>query len=135
MAGVERGQTFLDKHATNIQHSKHKYFIALSSAESEGDQVVCFVMNTELRASSLWPHCNREIGKFVLGPAELSFITHETSIMLKKEVYYEYEDFFSDDIMLFEIASETLQRQIKNCIDFDYLLPHGTKLIKDSFKD
>ena len=51
MADFNKGQTFLDKSATNYQGTKGKYFIALSDADDDDDPVICFVMNTEHRMS------------------------------------------------------------------------------------
>jgi hypothetical protein len=134
MAEFDRGQTFLDLAATNIDGTKGKYFIALSFAEYEDDEIVCFVMNTERRIENYTLNCNRTKGKFVIKPGTFKFITEHTSIMLKKEIYYKLEEILSSKIKLLDIAEDKLQREIKNCIYFNYLLPKGTKLIKQSFK-
>ncbi|MGA2298774.1 MAG: hypothetical protein ABSG15_14600 [FCB group bacterium] len=134
MAEFERGQTFLDKKAINFDGTKGKYFIALSNAESSDDEVVCFVMNTENRMDKYKLNCNKKPGKFIIKPATFSFIKNYTSIMLNKEAYYTLDELCDKNIDLRDVAEDKLQREIKNCIDFDYLLPKGTKLIKDSFK-
>jgi len=134
MAEFERGQTFLDKKATNFDGTKGKYFIALSSGEFSDDEIVCFVMNSENRFEKYHLNCNKTPGKFIIKPETFSFINKYTSIMLKSEVYYTLDDLCDDNILYLDIADDQLQREIKNCIDFNYLLPKGTKLIRDSFK-
>lgn len=50
MADIEVGQTFIDFHSTNLFNpDKPKYHIAMSCAYCEGDEFICFVMNTERR--------------------------------------------------------------------------------------
>ncbi len=134
MAEFERGQTFLDRKATNISGQKHKYFIALSNADFEDDDVVCFVMNSEDDMIGKSYLCNKVKGKFILKSGDFSFIKHDTSIMLKVESVYTLEELLSSDVQLLDMASDTLQRQIKNCIDFGYLLPKHSDLIKAAFK-
>ncbi|OGU18266.1 MAG: hypothetical protein A2X61_15750 [Ignavibacteria bacterium GWB2_35_12] len=122
MAGYNKGQAFLDKKATNLDGTKGKYFIALSSAEYDDDDIICFVMNTERRMDLYHPLCNREKGKFIIKPNTFSFIKDYTSIMLKMEVYYKLTEMYEYNIILYETADELLLRQIKNCIDFNYIL-------------
>ncbi len=134
MAGYNKGQTFLDKKATNLDGTKGKYFIALSDADFDDDDIICFVMNTERRMDLHNPFCNREKGKFIIKPNTFSFIKDFTSIMLKTEVYYKFSEMYDDNIILYDKAEELLLRQIKNCIDFNYILDKGIQLIKNSFK-
>jgi hypothetical protein len=89
-------------------------------------------MNTENIIRNIG--CLKNDGKFIITPNTFSFIHKNTSIMLKLDVYYKFNDKFLNKIELYEIADEILQRQIKNCIDFDNLRPLGTRLIKESFK-
>jgi len=133
MADFNKGQTFLDLSATNFQGTKSKYFIALSNAKDEDDLVVCFVMNTEHRMDKYHLLCNKSKQRFIIKPETFSFIKYYTSIMLVKEVFYQYSEFYKDNIKLLDIANETLIRQIKNCIDWKFLTPKAAKLIKESF--
>ena len=134
MADLNKGQTFLDLSATNYYGTKGKFFIALSNAEVENDLVVCFVMNTEKRMNKYHLLCNKNHQRFIIAPKTFSFISEYTSIMLVKEVFYEYSEFFQDHIKLKDVADDILVRQIKNCLDFNYLTQKATRLIKDSFK-
>lgn len=134
MADFNKGQTFLDLSAINFYGTKGKYFIALSNAEYDDDIIVCFVMNTEHRMDKYHLLCNKNQQRFIIAPKTFSFISDYTSIMLVKEVFYEYSELFRDHIKLKDLADETLIRQIKNCIDLNYITPKAAKLIKDSFK-
>jgi hypothetical protein len=134
MADLNKGQTFLDLSAINFFGTKGKFFIALSDAEDEDDLVVCFVMNTEHRMDKYNLLCNKNQQRFIIAPSTFSFVSEYTSIMLVKEVFYEYSEFFHDHIKLKDVADDLLVRQIKNCLDFNYLTPKAAKLIKDSFK-
>jgi hypothetical protein len=133
MADFSKGQTFLDLSATNIQGTKRKYFIALSDAQYEDDLIVCFVMNTEHRMDKYHLFCNKNNHRFVIAPKTFSFIVKYTSIILVKEAFYQYCEFFQENIKLLDSANDTLVRQIKNCIDWDYITPKAAVLIKKSF--
>jgi hypothetical protein len=133
MADFNRGQTFFDLSATNLQGTKGKYFIAMSNAEDEDDLIVCFVMNTEHRMDKYHLHCNKESQRFIIAPSTFSFISVHTSIILVKEVFYQFYELFQDNIKLLDSASETLTRQIKNCIDWNFITPKAARLIKESF--
>ncbi len=133
MADFNRGQTFLDLSATNLQGTKGKYFIAMSNAEDEDDLIVCFVMNTEHRMDKYHLHCNKNEQRFIIAPGTFSFISVHTSIILVKEVFYQFHELFQDNIKLLDSASETLTRQIKNCIDWDFITLKAARLIKKSF--
>ena len=134
MAEFNKGQTILDLSATNMVGTKGKFFIALSDADDVEDEIVCFVMNTEKRMEYYHKLCNKEKGKFIIEPGTFSFIKDNTAIMLKKEVYYKFNEMFDMNIKLLDVANDLLLRQIKNCIEFKYLLEKGIELIKNSFK-
>jgi len=55
--------------------------------------------------------------------------------MLNREVCYRLEEMYSDKIQLLDKAPDELCRQIKNCIDWDFITPKHVSLIKNSFKD
>lgn len=135
MAEFNRGQTFLDRKSSNFDGTKGKYFIALSNAEYTDDYIICFVMNTEHNMNNLHYNCNKNEGKFIIKPDTFSFISNNTSIMLKQPVCYTLDEMYKDNIKLFnEIADEELQRQIKNCLDFGYIPIKFAHYIKESFK-
>jgi len=134
MAEFERGQTFLDKKASNIQGTKGKFFIAMNNADDEDDSIICFVMNTENNIEKYQLKCNKQKSRFIIKPNELSFIKNYTSIILKSAYNYKLSEILTSQFKLLDIAPETMQREIKNCIDFNYLLDNESKLIKSSFK-
>ena len=133
MAGIDIGQTFLDLKATNFQGTKGKYFISMSCADCDGDEFVCFVMNTERKMEKYKLYCNKSVQKFIIAPSTFSFITKNTSIMLEIYAIYKFEEMYEDNIKLLDKASELLCRQIKNCIDWDFLPPKIAKMIKEVF--
>jgi hypothetical protein len=135
MADFERGQTFLDLAAVNIEGSTDKYYIGLSNADYDDDIIVCFVFNTEHRMDKYHLGCNKDKQKFIIAPKTFSFIKDYTSIMLNREVCYRLEEMYSDKIQLLDKAPDELCRQIKNCIDWDFITPKHVSLIKNSFKD
>lgn len=130
----EKGQTFLDKAAINIQGKKPKYFIALTSANEPDDIVICFVINTENRMELYKEACNKAKGKYILKPKELTFITNHSSIMLDLPCKYYLKELGEKTVELFEIADDTLCRQIKNCLNFDNINPKFGDMIKKCFK-
>lgn len=135
MAEFERGQTFIDLKSSNINQTKAKYFIALSNANYEDDEIICFVMNTEQRMNLFNYDCNKNAGKFIIPNGTFKFIDRDTSIMLRTETYFLFSEILnSSSIKLLEIADEQLQRKIKNCIDFNFIPPKAKKIILDSFK-
>lgn len=131
----EAGTTFLDQHAHNIQGEKAKYFIGMNNADNEDDVVIAFVFNTEHRMDLYHPGCNKEKQKFVLQPKEISYLTVQTSIMLSLPQYYRLKEIVdSKSIKVLDKVSETLSRQIKNCLDLKNVANKFHQLIKDSFK-
>ncbi len=134
MADFEIGQTFLDFQSSREGVKKPKYFIAMSPANYDDDQIVCLVMNTEHRMDIVRVGCNKRIGKFVLAPGALSFIKKHTSIMLSRPCLYNYYEMFESNIKLLDLVEDSLLRQIKNCIDFDDIPIKFTKMIKGAFK-
>ncbi len=134
MADFEKGQTFLDLHATNFSSTKGKYFITLNNAEEEDDLIICFVMNTENRMDKFQLGCNKKFQKYILEPGEFSFLKNHTAIMLELASQYTLSEMYEDNIKLLDKAEDPLCRQIKNCIDFNYIIPKFTKIIKSCFK-
>jgi hypothetical protein len=136
MPDIEKGDTFLDIYASNIQGEKPKYFLCMNEAEELDDKIVCFVMNTERRMDIHTLGCNSNVGKFIIEPGTLDFIKVHTGILLSIARTYTLEEILSNNkiIQLDKITDHELLRRIKNCIDFDDLLPHETVLIKESFK-
>ncbi len=134
MADFNKGQTFLDLKSVNIDGIKGKYFIALSDADYIDDEIICFVMNTEKFMSKYMVNCNKQYQRFIISPGTFSFISKPTSIMLEKEWHYRFEEMFMDTIKILDLAPDLLVRQIKNCIDWGYILPKAKKIIEDSFK-
>ena len=134
MADIEIGQTFLNLTATNYQGTKGKYFIAMSCADCWGGKFACFVMHTEHRKEKYRLWCNKKAQKFMIAPNTLSFITSYTSIMLSIPNLYEYDEMYESNIKLFEVAPETICKQIKNCIDWSNISLKIANLIKSSFK-
>ena len=101
----------------------------------EDDLIICFVMNSENNYYKYHLKCNKQIGKFILKENELSFIRHYTSIMLKQPIRYSLNELINSKTIDFkDIAPDLIQREIKNCIDFGYLLDDESKLIRNSFK-
>lgn len=135
MAEFEIGQTFLDLKSTNLYVQKAKYFISLSSADNEDDEIVCFVMNTENKMEKYHVGCNRQAQKFILLPDSLSFIINPTSIMLAEPARYYFREIYENNIKLLDKADLLLCRQIKNCINWDYISVKFANLIDASFKD
>jgi len=133
MAEFEKGQTFLDLKAINLYSEKGKYFIAMSNAEYEDDYIICFVMNTEKRMDKYHPKCNREHQKFIIKPYTFSYIKDYTSIMLAQPCCYQLSVMYEDNIKILDKADEILCRQIKNCIEWNYIPFKFAKIIKDSF--
>jgi hypothetical protein len=135
MADIEIGQTFIDHHSTNLfQKDKAKYFIIMSCADCEGDELVCFVMNTERKIEKYKLWCNKSKLKFIIPPGTFSFITDNTAIMLAKPAIYKYEEVYADHIKLLDKATPLLCSQIKNCIDWNFIPLKISKLIKESVK-
>ena len=131
----EAGTTFLDHRAINIHGEKPKYFIGMNNADMEDDVIVAFVFNTEHRMDLYHAGCNKEKQKFVLKPKELSYLTDHTSVMLSLPRYYRLKEILdSNSIKELEKASETLSRQIKNCLDLKNIAVKYQQPIKDSFK-
>ncbi len=134
MADFNKGQTFLDKSATNYQGTKGKYFIALSDADDDDDLIICFVMNTEYRMDKYNWLCNKDKQRFIIKPKTFEFITDPTSIILEKEAYYKYSEMYKPNIKLLDKADDTLIRQIKNCIDWNHISVKAANIIKQCFK-
>lgn len=134
MAVFEKGQTFLDHEAIDFYGVNPKYFIALSNADFPDDKIICFVMNTENRMEKYHFNCNKNDLRFIIRSNTFSFIDHPTSIMLNKEIFYTFEEICQDHIELLDVADDLLTRQIKNCIDWNFILPKSKKLIFDSFR-
>jgi hypothetical protein len=134
MADIEIGQIFLDMQATNYYQSKPKYHIALSSAEYDDDNIICFVINTEHNIKDYALGCNKSSSKFIISQGTFSFITKQSAIMLHQEVLYILEEMYKDSIKLLEVADIELCRQIKNCIDFNDISVKFGNLIKECFK-
>ncbi len=134
MAVFEKGQTFLDKKALDFSGVSPKYFIALSNADYPDDKVICFVMNSENEMDKYHFNCNRDKFRFIIKKNTFSFINRPTSIMLIKEVIYTFEEICQSNIKLLDVANDLLTRQIKNCIDWNFLLPKSKELIINSFK-
>ena len=134
MAEFDIGQTFLDKRAVNFYREKSKYFIALSSANYDDDPIICFSMNTEKRMDKYHYNCNKKHQRFIIKPNVFSFIKNNTSIMLDSPCQYFLKEMYLDQIKLLDKAEELLCRQIKNCIDWNYIESKFAKLIKACFK-
>ena len=136
MPEIERGRTFIDFESVSFNKKKPKFFITMNDADYDDDILVCFVMNSEKQREerNLSYNCNRLKGKFVIQEGVFSFITHDTSIMLKTPNYLKLEYIIGGNTKLYEIAPELIQRQIKNCLDFGYIQPQYAELIKKSFK-
>jgi len=134
MAEFEIGQTFLDLKATNFSGTKGKYYIALSNADFDDDLIISFVMNTENRMEKYKYGCNKDAQKFVIAPKTFSFIDRDTSIMLDQPVCYKLIEIYGRSIKLLDRADETLCRQIKNCIDLNYIPVKFANIIKACFK-
>ena len=133
MPSFEKGQTFLDRKALDLYGTKPKYFIALTEAEDADDEIICFVMNTENMMNRYNFECNKKDLRFIIRPGTFQFIDRETSIMLNKEVYYTFEEICLDNIKLLDIADDLLLRQIKNCIDWDFMMLKTKRIINQCF--
>ena len=133
MAGLDRGQTFIDHEATNIDCTKAKYLIALSDADDPDDRVPCFVMNTERHMHKYHFGCNKEKYRCIVKEKTFTFINNPTSIMLKVEWYYTFEELCGRSIELLDIADDLLCRQIKNCIDWNQMLLETREIINKCF--
>lgn len=135
MPFFEAGTTFIDFKATSIQGQKPKYFIGMNNAEDEDDIIIAFVFDTQHELGSLKVGCNKEKLKFILKPNELSFITELTAIQLATARYYTLKVLCSSkEIKILGKSSDVLARQIKNCIDMNYIVTKYHHLIKGSFK-
>jgi hypothetical protein len=135
MVEFKRGQTFLDHKAVDFSgNQKAKYFIGLSNAYDPEDEIVCFVMNTENHFSKYHLWCNHGYHRFIIPPTTFTFIVEHTSIMLNKEAVYTLGELMQSDKKLLDIASDDLSRQIKNCIDWRFIIPKRKQLIMNSFK-
>lgn len=131
----EAGTTFLDHRAANIDGEKAKYFIGMNNADDEDDVIVAFVFNTEHRMDLYHIGCNKEKQKFILQPKDISYLTDHTSIMLSIPQYYYLKEIIDGrSIKELEKVTETLTRQIKNCLDMKNVATKFQQLIKDSFK-
>lgn len=131
----EAGTTFLDHRAINIDGGKAKYFIGMNNADDEDDVIVAFVFNTEHRMDLYHIGCNKEKQKFILQPKDISYLTDHTSIMLSIPQYYYLKEIIDGrSIKELEKVTETLTRQIKNCLDMKNVATKFQQLIKDSFK-
>ncbi len=131
MADIEIGQTFVDLHSTNLfQGDKAKYFITMSCADCEGDEFVCFVMNTERMMKKYHLNCNKSKQKFIIPPDTFSFITDNTAFMLARPAIYKYEEMYESHIRLLEVAPVLLCSQIKNCIDWNFIPPRISKMMR-----
>ncbi len=130
----EAGTTFLDHRAPNIQGEKAKYFIGLNNADDEDDVIVTFVFNTEHRMDLYHPGCNKEKQKFVLKPKEINYLIEHTSIMLSIPCYYQLNEIINSRLIkILDKVSDTLARQIKNCLDLKNVTSKFHHLIKESF--
>jgi len=134
MADFNKGQTFFDECAVNYEGTKGKYYIALSDADNDDDLIVCFVMNTENRMDKYHLLCNKDKQRFIISPGTFTFIKRYTSIMLMREVFYKYSEIYQDNIKLLDLTDDNLVRQIKNCIDWNYISEKAKNIIKQSFK-
>lgn len=137
MATIDKGQFFLDHQAIKQGESKAKFFIALTEGDSDDEEVVCIVMNTEHRMDLYHVGCNKEKQKFVLYNKihKFEFLKNPSSLMLDEPCIYSVGEFYSDNIkILDDVADEILCRQIRNCIDDKHLLPKITRLIKECYK-
>jgi hypothetical protein len=134
MPGFEKGQTFLDRKALDLSGTKPKYFIALTDAEDADDEIICFVMNTENMMDRYHFECNKKDLRFIIRPGTFSFIDRETSIMLNKEVYYTFKELCNDNIKLLETANDLLVRQIRNCIDWNFMMLKTKRIIDHCFR-
>ncbi|MBN1294978.1 MAG: hypothetical protein JXB48_24290 [Candidatus Latescibacteria bacterium] len=135
MAEFDIGQTFLDLKSTNLfRATKGKYFIAMSEADYDDDFIVCFVLNSENRIDRYKFGCNKKHNKFILEPSTFSFLTNSTSIMLSQPACYKLAEMYQSNIKLLDKADITLCRQIKNCIDWNYIPDRLVNLIKTCFK-
>lgn len=131
----EAGTTFLDHRAANIDGEKAKYFIGMNNADDEEDVVVAFVFNTEHRMDLYRVGCNKEKQKFILQPKDIGYLTDHTSVMLSIPRYYHLKEIVDGkSIKELERTSETIARQIKNCLDMKNVAVKFQQLIKDSFK-
>lgn len=134
MADINIGQTFIDHHATNYYGEKSKYFVALSCADCPGDEFVCFVMNTEKQMEKYKLWCNKWKQKFIIPPGTLSFVSKETAVMLANPLLYRYDEILnSSHIKLLDVAPVVLFKQIKNCIDWNYIPRMMSEKIKAAF--
>ena len=134
MTDYEKGQTFLDLKATNYSGTKGKYFIALNDADDDDDPIIAFVMNTENRMDQFRVGCNKKFQKYILQPGDFSFIKNHTAIMLELPQLYTLAEMYDNNIKLLDKADDNLCRQIKNCIDFNYIPVKFAQIIKTCFK-
>jgi hypothetical protein len=135
MAEFNKGQTFLDTQATNICGTKGKYFIALTDADYEDDEIVCFYFNTEHRMDLYLPGCNSKKLRYIIQEGELQFIKCPSSVMLGFATIYKLEEICNcNSIKLLEIADELLCRKIKNCLDRNEIEGRFWKRIMECYK-
>ncbi len=135
MEEFKRGQTFIDYKAIDWTGKPGpKYFIGLSSAYDIDDKIVCFVMDTEKHFEKYHLDCNPLHLRFIIPPNTFSFISRHTSIILSKEAIYKLSEIYSGNIKLLDMAADNLARQIKNCINWRYILPKHKEMIINSFK-
>lgn len=138
MATIDKGQFFLDHHALKDGEKKAKFFIALTEGDLDDEAIICFVINTEHRMDLYKIECNRTKQRFILfkDVHKFEFLEKPSSIMLDDAYQYFVKEFYTDQIkILDDKASETLCRQIKNCIDEGYILPKLMKKIKAEYKN
>ncbi len=137
MAIIEKGLFFWDPHAIRDFKENDKYFIIITDGNYEDDLLVCFSLNTEKRMDKYNVLCNRRSAKFILSPDihKFSFLKKFTSLNLDEPCLYSVKELFENHIKILEQdkAGIELLRQIKNCIDYGYLLPKHIALIKASF--
>jgi hypothetical protein len=131
----EAGTTFLFYRTSSMQGTKSKYFIGFSNADEEDDIVVSFVFNTEHMMNKHNLGCNKSKQKFIIAPQTFSFIKEHTSIMLAiPQIYKLSEIINSKNCKILEKANDLQIRQIKNCIDWDYIPVKFQPLIKSITK-
>lgn len=135
MEEFERGQTFHHKKATNFDGQKGKYFIGLTDAEYDDDEIVCFVINTEHHMHRYTYNCNREAQKYIIAPQTFSFIKDDSAIMLGQACFYLMTEMYESDIELLDKADELFCRKIKNCIDMNSIEPIFQRVIKECYKN
>lgn len=138
MALFEKGITFLDFRAVNIQGGKPKYFIALTPGDYDDDHIVCCVFNTEKRPDLIdCCGCNKRLNKYIIQPGSFSFIKVHTAIDLVPLSYLLKDILCSSHIKILDssdIASDLLCRRIKNCMDKQYIPLKFNNILKETYK-